>query len=93
MKELEELSPETIKELFGEASTFKIPRNSLRTFGELAEATRPGGAQLMITGALKINGRKVLDPDQKLSPEEILINSQFSLVCWGKRKFSLILWI
>lgn len=92
LQQLEQLDPAAIKYLFGSASTFSIPRNSVKTFGELAEKTRPGGANLMKTGALKINGIRYKDAEQILSIDSLLIQKQFSLVCWGRRKFSLILW-
>nr|CAD2158998.1 unnamed protein product [Meloidogyne enterolobii] len=93
LDDLEKLEPETVKGLFGEASTFNIPKNSVKTLGEVAEITKPGGAQLMTKGALKINGVRISDPDQKLDVEKFLLKNQFSLICWGKRKFSLIQWL
>jgi tyrosyl-tRNA synthetase len=86
------LDPETIRGLFGSASTVLIPRNSIQTVGELAEKIRPGGAKKMKEGALRINGVKMQNPDQMLELPHILIQNQFSLACWGKRKFSLIVW-
>lgn len=93
LDDLEKLEPETVKGLFGEASTFSIPKNSVKTLGEVAEITKPGGAQLMTKGALKINGVRISDPDQKLDVEQFLLKNQFSLICWGKRKFSLVHWL
>jgi len=93
LDDLEKLEPETVKGLFGEASTFSIPKNSVKTLGEVAEITKPGGAQLMSKGALKINGVRISDPDQKLDVEKFLLKNQFSLICWGKRKFSLVHWL
>lgn len=92
LQQLEQLEPNAIKNIFGEASTYCIPRNSIKTFGELAETTRPGGTKLMKTGALKINGIRCQDPEQIINIDSLLIQNQFSLVCWGKRKFSLVLW-
>lgn len=90
--ELERTDFETIKELFGDASTFQIPRNSVKTLGEIAETTREGGAELMKTGAFKMNGVKRTNPCEKFTIEQISIRGKFSVICWGKRKFSLILW-
>ncbi|KAL3077560.1 hypothetical protein niasHS_012266 [Heterodera schachtii] len=50
------------------------------------------GINLMRAGALKINGTKATDPEEKIELERILINGRFTIVCWGKRKFSLIKW-
>jgi len=47
----------------------------------------------MSKGALKINGVRISDPDQKLDVEKFLLKNQFSLICWGKRKFSLVHWL
>ena len=93
LAELEKLEAETVKGLFGKASTFNIHKNSVKTLGEVAEITRPGGAHLMKKGALQINGVKICDPDQKLDVEQFLLQNKFSLICWGKRKFSLIQWL
>ena len=83
---------DTIKELFGSASTFKISRDAIKTIGEIAEKTRNGGATLMKGGAFKLNGVKMTDPEKEIRIEQISIQGKFSIVCWGKRNFSLILW-
>lgn len=83
---------DTIKELFGNASTFKISRDSIKTIGEIAEKTRLGGATLMKKGAFKLNGVKMTDPNEEILMEQISIQGKFSIVCWGRRNFSLILW-
>ena len=89
---MEELDADTIKDLFGSASTYKISKSSIKTMGQIAEATRKGGGKTMRTGAFRINGVKMENPDQNVELKQILIQNQFTLVCWGKRKFSLILW-
>lgn len=78
--------------MFGSTSTFNIETNSVNTMGEIAVITRKDGQQLMKTGALRVNGIRTTDPDEKVMMEKILIKGQFSIICWGKRKFSLIKW-
>ncbi|KAL3080018.1 hypothetical protein niasHT_034576 [Heterodera trifolii] len=90
--ELENLNPDEITEMFGSASTFEIVRGSIKTMGDLAAMTKQDGINLMRAGALKINGTKVIDPEEKIDLERILINGRFTIVCWGRRKFSLIKW-
>ncbi|KAI3411954.1 tRNA synthetases class I (W and Y) [Globodera pallida] len=90
--EFESFRPDEITEMFGSASTFDIKRGSVKTMGELAVITKQDGLNLMRKGALKINGVKMTDPEEKVSLERILINGHFTIVCWARRKFYLIKW-
>lgn len=94
MGEIEELSREEIIDMFG-ASIFKIEANSVKNMGELAELTKRGGRGLMRRGGFKLNGVKITDPEEKFSLDDgrLLIKNEFTVLCWGKRKFSLIRWI
>lgn len=85
----------TIEQLFDVTSTWSLKRDACRTVGELADATRSDknkGSKLMTTGAFKVNGKKYTDPSAHLAWEEITLKGRYSLICWGKRKFSLVIW-
>jgi tyrosyl-tRNA synthetase len=103
--EMEALPADSIRELFGPASTFHLSRHAIHTAGELADATysdgRGGagarktgvGAKRMLLGGFYLNGAKRLDPAERLdSSDAHLLQGQFSLVRWGRRRYSLVEW-
>lgn len=48
--------------------------------------------ELIKSGAFKVNGQKLTNPEENFKIDQFLINDQFSLICWGKRKYSLVHW-
>uniref|UniRef100_A0AC35UHP7 Tyrosine--tRNA ligase n=1 Tax=Rhabditophanes sp. KR3021 TaxID=114890 RepID=A0AC35UHP7_9BILA len=89
------IDTKTVEDLFG-ASSFRIESNLVKTMGDIADKTRTDrikGRDLMKKGGFKINGITYNDPDQ-LKGNEFSLNKKqrHSIVSWGKRKFSLIIW-
>lgn len=97
--------------MFGEASTIRLSRNTVKTVSEFASLTRPAKIkettinridielesknyfdQLIKSGAFKVNGKKLTNPDEIFQIDQFLIKEEFSLICWGKRKYSLVQW-
>uniref|UniRef100_A0A0K0FM19 Tyrosine--tRNA ligase n=1 Tax=Strongyloides venezuelensis TaxID=75913 RepID=A0A0K0FM19_STRVS len=95
-KEVDQISETELEELFG-ASSFNISKDSVTTYGDLADLTRNDknrGKQLMTEGSFKINGILYTDPNKKINFSEILLrNKNKSIVSWGKRKFFLVKWV
>lgn len=46
----------------------------------------------MTAGAFKVNGAKYTKPNATISVDDIVLKGRYSLICWGKRKFSLVIW-
>jgi tyrosyl-tRNA synthetase len=94
-----DVQADEIESAIGIASTFYLSINEIRTMGQLADAVPPPntsqrGSSLMKRGGLKINGQKLVDPDQQILLESICMpNSRLTIVCWGKRKYYLVKWI
>ncbi|KIH60381.1 tyrosine--tRNA ligase [Ancylostoma duodenale] len=96
LEDIRSLNKTQLLSLFG--TTVKIPRNDVRTMGDLADRTRNDkikGSVLMTKGAFKVNGEKVIDNDLPIQLEQIRLPeaSDLTLICWGKRKFQLVEWI
>lgn len=90
------LPASTIENLFGEASSFHLSRSKIKNFGDLANQCRRDkfyGSVLMKEGALKLNGKRYTDPKRSIDFSEINFGGKnLTIVCWGKRKYSLIRW-
>ncbi|KJH49269.1 tyrosine--tRNA ligase [Dictyocaulus viviparus] len=96
MSEVKLLSRAELLRLF--TNTIKIARDEVRTFGDLADRTKSGkikGSILMGEGAFKVNGEKVINSAEPLVLQRICLpeTQDLTLICWGKRKFSLVQWI
>ena len=90
------LDLDTILNLFGDASTFNVSRSNVSTYGELADCVRNDkvkGSSLMTKGAFKINGIRHDQPNEKINFDSVILSENLSLICWGKRKFSLVRWV
>ncbi|EYB88583.1 hypothetical protein Y032_0244g3513 [Ancylostoma ceylanicum] len=90
LEDIRSLNKNQLLSLFG--NTVKIPRNDVRTMGDLADRTRSDkikGSVLMTKGAFKVNGEKVVDNHLPIQLERIRLPeaSDLTLICWGKRKF------
>lgn len=97
MDDFKLLTPEEIETLFGSASTFCLERDLMLNALELTKRINKSSLATIKKnikeGALKINGKVVTDIDEPLNLDEIIINGKYSLICWGKRKFSLVKWV
>ena len=96
MDDFKLLDPIDVEELFGKASTFSLKRDTILTAGDLARKSRTDRVNvenLMKSGAFKVNGKVFNDPNERLNFDEIILISNLSLICWGKRKFCLVKWI
>ncbi|CEF61273.1 Tyrosine--tRNA ligase, mitochondrial [Strongyloides ratti] len=95
LTDVDNISETQLEELFG-SSSFKIPKNSIFTYGQLANLTRKDkikGEQLMTKGGFKVNGILITDPNKKIDFSTILFKDKNkSIISWGKRKFFLIYW-
>lgn len=85
-----------MEEQFGEASIQRLKRAQFSTLGQLADEVRQDqrrGSQLMKLGALKLNGIRFTDPDELIDYEKICLPGKpVTLVCWGKRRYHLVMW-
>uniref|UniRef100_A0AC34F0N6 Tyrosine--tRNA ligase n=1 Tax=Panagrolaimus sp. ES5 TaxID=591445 RepID=A0AC34F0N6_9BILA len=96
VEDFRELDIKTILNLFGKASTFSISRSNCSTFGALADCVRKDrikGSDLMTKGAFKVNGIRRDKPDERIDFDSIILAHNVTLICWGKRKFSLVKWL
>ncbi|KAK6752937.1 hypothetical protein RB195_003998 [Necator americanus] len=96
MEDIRSLSENELLSLFG--NTVKVPRNNVKTMGDLADHTRSDkikGSMLMTKGAFKVNGEKIVDNTAELDVEKICLPEapDLTLICWGKRKFQLVQWV
>jgi len=92
------LGQATIEQLIGKAAIFDLKWDSALTLGALANRTRTDrilGSSLLTKGAFKMNGERLIDPSMRL-PEQMtdvcLPGTRLTLICWGKRKYSLVRW-
>uniref|UniRef100_A0A0N4ZZ26 Tyrosine--tRNA ligase n=1 Tax=Parastrongyloides trichosuri TaxID=131310 RepID=A0A0N4ZZ26_PARTI len=95
LDEADDLDEDTLIQLFG-TSSFKINKNDISTYGDLAKATRKDkikGDVLMTKNSFKINGVLYNNPETKIDFSKILLRSKnCSIISWGKRKFFLVIW-
>ncbi|KAI1715642.1 tRNA synthetases class I (W and y) domain-containing protein [Ditylenchus destructor] len=95
---LEEFSADTIYSLFGSASTVTLPKDSIEKVGQLADATnsdtKEKGSLLMSRDNSRfiVNGKHMTDPRAAFKPDDFLIKGQFTVIRWGKRRYSLVRW-
>jgi tyrosyl-tRNA synthetase len=96
LEDFRQLNIDTILSLFGEASTFSISRPNCSTYGQLADFVRKDriqGSELMTKGAFYVNGIRRDKPNERIDFDSIVLAHNVSLICWGKRKFSLVRWL
>ncbi|KAI6207109.1 Tyrosine--tRNA ligase, mitochondrial [Aphelenchoides besseyi] len=93
LKDFENLDHDTIGKIFAGPLTFQLSKQKVTTIADLADATKTKGAAMVPTGAFKLNGTKVTDPNLLLSNHSsLMLKSRYSLICWGKRNFYLVDW-
>ena len=84
---------EEVYELFGDSAILRLLRSSVNTVGELADNLKKDGSKDMLSGSMKINGKKYLDPKENVNFKEIEINREFSFVSWGRKKLQVVQWM
>uniref|UniRef100_A0A914VJ13 Tyrosine--tRNA ligase n=1 Tax=Plectus sambesii TaxID=2011161 RepID=A0A914VJ13_9BILA len=99
---LSALNEEELEELFGGASTFTLSLQDVTTVLELAERVLPssdskkkqtkGAEGIIHGGGFSVNGQKLTDPKHRLTESVFLPNTRLSVVCRGKRTYSLVKW-
>jgi tyrosyl-tRNA synthetase len=96
------LNEDELQELFGGASTFSFRLEDVSTVHDLAERVLPltasrktqskGAVGMIQAGGFSVNGRKMTDCNEQLTEAIFLPNSRLSVVCRGKRNYSLVKW-
>ncbi|KAI6175664.1 Tyrosine--tRNA ligase, mitochondrial [Aphelenchoides bicaudatus] len=80
LNDFENLDHDTISKIFAGPLTFQLSKHDISTVADLANATKSKGSTLVKTGALKLNGIKVTDPDYLLDHSNLMLKNRYSLL-------------